>query len=31
MIQLYKFYCRQELCAECDVGAAVFGGGEGRA
>jgi hypothetical protein len=24
-IQLYKFYCRDERCAECEVGKAVFG------
>jgi len=30
VIQLYKFYCREERCAECDVGVAVFGGGVGR-
>jgi len=27
VIQLYKFYCREERCTECDVGVAVFGGG----
>lgn len=26
LLQLYKFYCCEELCAECDVGAVVFGG-----
>jgi hypothetical protein len=25
VIQLYKFYCSEERCAECDVGAVVFG------
>lgn len=25
VIQLYKFYCREERCAECDVGVVVFG------
>ena len=25
VIQLYKFYCSEERCAECDVGVAVFG------
>jgi hypothetical protein len=25
VIQLYKFYCSDERCAECDVGAVVFG------
>lgn len=25
VIQLYKFYCREERCAECEVGAVVFG------
>jgi hypothetical protein len=24
VIQLYKFYCREERCAECDVGRVVF-------
>ena len=24
VIQLYKFYCSEERCAECDVGVAVF-------
>lgn len=24
VIQLYKFYCREERCAECEVGAVVF-------
>jgi hypothetical protein len=24
LIQLYKFYCREERCAECDVGSVVF-------
>lgn len=24
VIQLYKFYCSEERCAECDVGAVVF-------
>jgi hypothetical protein len=24
LIQLYKFYCREERCAECDVGRVVF-------
>jgi len=26
LLQLYNFYCREELCAECDVGAVVFRG-----
>ncbi|MBF8294342.1 MAG: hypothetical protein HW389_887 [Bacteroidetes bacterium] len=30
VIQLYKFYCREERCAECDVGVALFGGAAGR-
>jgi hypothetical protein len=25
VIQLYKFYCSEERCAECDVGVVVFG------
>jgi hypothetical protein len=25
VIQLYKFYCREERCAECEVGGVVFG------
>ena len=25
VIQLYKFYCSEERCAECDVGVAAFG------
>ncbi len=25
IIQLYKFYCRDERCAECEVGSVVFG------
>jgi hypothetical protein len=25
LIQLFKFYCGEERCAECDVGRAVFG------
>jgi len=25
IIQLYKFYCSEERCAECEVGAVVFG------
>jgi hypothetical protein len=29
VIQLYKFYCREERCAECEVGAVVFGGNPG--
>lgn len=27
LIQLYKFYCGDERCAECDVGRVVFGDG----
>jgi hypothetical protein len=29
VIQLYKFYCREERCAECEVGEMVFGGNKG--
>jgi len=25
LLQLYRFYCSEDLCAECDVGAVAFG------
>jgi hypothetical protein len=24
LLQLYKFYCSEDLCTECDIGALVF-------